>query len=100
MGHRRILISEYGLFENSLIGGTTWRASAILATASHAGTYGAFLWELYDNECVEPNGQPAPVDTLVGSPARPADSDCSGVWVMRPDGTTSAVLGVLKQYWQ
>ena len=100
MGNRRILISEYGLFENSLIGGTTWRASAILATASHAGTYGAFLWELYDNECVEPDGQPAPVDTPVGSPARPTDSDCQGLWVMRPDGTTSAVLAVLKQYWQ
>src|SRR5262249_39564424 len=49
MGNRRILVSEYGLFENKLaFGGTSWRPPAILATASHAGIYGAFLWELYD----------------------------------------------------
>ena len=100
MGNRRILVSEYGLFENTLVGGTSWRAPAILATASHAGIYGAFLWNLYDNQCVQPDGQPAPVDTRVGSPERPADSGCPGLWVMRPDGTRSAVLAVLKQYWQ
>jgi len=99
MGNRRILISEYGLFENSLIGGTTWRAPAILTTASRAGIYGAFLWELYDNQCTQPDGQPAEVDTPPMSPARPANSHCPGLWVIRPDGTTSPVLTVLKQYW-
>jgi hypothetical protein len=100
VGNRRILISEYGLYENQLVGGTTWRAQAILTTASQAGVYGAFLWNLYDNECFEPDGQPAEVDTPLGNPARPANSDCRGLWVRRPDGTTSAALTVLQQYWK
>jgi hypothetical protein len=99
MGNRRIVLSEYGLFENSLVGGTTWRAPAILAAASRAGIYGAFLWNLYDNECVQPDGQSAEVDTPVRSSIRPTNSDCMGLWVIRPDGTKSPVLAVLKQYW-
>jgi hypothetical protein len=99
MGDRRILLSEYGLFENSLVGATTWRAPAILAAASRAGIYGAFLWNLYDNECVQPDGQSAEVDTPVRSSIRPTNSDCPGLWVIRPDGTKSPVLAVLKQYW-
>lgn len=99
LGNRRILVSEYGLFENQLVGGTSWRPQAILSTASQAGIYGAFLWNLYDNACVQSNGQPAVVDAPVGDPARPGNSNCRGLWVMRPDGSTSAVLNVLKQYW-
>jgi hypothetical protein len=99
LGNRRILISEYGLYENQLAGGTSWRAQAILSTASQAGVYGAFLWNLYDNECVQPNGQAPVVDAPVGNPQRPADSNCRGLWVVRPDGSNSAVLNVLKQYW-
>jgi hypothetical protein len=99
LGNRRILISEYGLYENQLVGGTTWRPSAILSTASKEGIYGAFLWNVYDNECAESNGQSAPVDTPTGDPLRPKDKQCRGLWVVRPDGSTSSVLGVLKQYW-
>ena len=98
MGHRRILISEYGLFENQLTG-ATWRPAVVLSTASNAGIYGAFLWNVYDNSCVQPNGQPAPVDAGLGNPARPANSDCRGLWVVRPDGSTSAALNVMKKYW-
>jgi hypothetical protein len=50
LGNRRVLISEYGLFENEQPG-DTWRADAVLSTAQNAGLYGAFLWNLYDNEC-------------------------------------------------
>jgi hypothetical protein len=99
LGNRRILISEYGLYENQLVGGTTWRPSAILSTASKEGIYGAFLWNVYDNECAETNGQSAPVDTAAGNPLRPKNNQCRGLWVVRPDGSTSPVLSVLKQYW-
>jgi hypothetical protein len=99
LGKRRILVSEYGLYENQLVGGTSWRSQAILSTASQAGIYGAFLWNLYDNECVQPNGQAATVDAPVGNPARPSDGNCRGLWVVRPDGSNSAVLSVLKKYW-
>jgi hypothetical protein len=99
LGSRRILISEYGLYENQLAGGTSWRSGAILSTASQAGVYGAFLWNLYDNECKQPNGQTAVVDAPLGNPARPGDGNCRGLWVVRPDGSTSAALSVLKQYW-
>jgi len=99
LGMKRILISEYGLYENQLKGDATWRSKAILNTAKNAGIAGAFLWNLYDNECLEPNGQPAPVDVNPGNPARPGDSNCRGLWVVRPDGSDSSVLSVLKQYW-
>jgi hypothetical protein len=99
LGNRRILISEYGMYENQLVGGTSWRASAILSSASNAGVYGAFLWNLYDNECVQPNGRSAAVDTPTGNPARPRDSNCRGLWVVRPDGSNSGVLNALKKYW-
>ena len=99
LGMRRILISEYGLFENSLAGGTSWRSDAILSTAQNAGIYGAFIWNLYDNQCVETNGQVAPVDSLPGNPARPRDNQCEGLWIVRPDGSSSPVLNVLKKYW-
>jgi len=99
LGMKRILISEYGLYENQLKGDTTWRSKAILNTAKNAGIAGAFLWNLYDNECVEPDGRAAPVDVNPGNPARPGINNCRGLWVVRPDGSDSSVLSVLKQYW-
>jgi hypothetical protein len=99
LGARRILISEYGLFENQFGDDATWRSEAVLRTANNAGLYGAFLWNLFDNSCLESNGQPAPVDTALGNPRRPTNGECRGLWVIRPDGSTSAMLDVLKQYW-
>ena len=99
LGKRRILISEYGLFENQLTGGTSWRASAILTAAQQAGLYGAFLWNVYDNECLRPDGQPAAVDAPLGNSGRPGNSNCRGLWGVRPDGSNSAVVSVLKKYW-
>ncbi|MBV8050748.1 MAG: hypothetical protein JOZ80_06135 [Acidobacteriaceae bacterium] len=98
-GTRRILISEFGLFENQELNDAAWRTKAVLDTASNAGIYGAFLWELFDNTCTQANGQPFPIDAGPGSPTRPTDGQCRGVWVVRPDGSTSAALDVLKQYW-
>jgi hypothetical protein len=97
LGNRRILISEYGLFETEQPG-DMWRADTVLSTSKNAGLFGAFLWNVYDNECKE-NGQYAPVASAEGDPARPTDADCRGLWVVRPDGTTSGVLDVLKKYW-
>lgn len=99
LGMKRILISEYGMYENQFTNDATWRSKAVLSTASQAGIAGAFLWNLYDNECVEPNGQAAPVDVSPGNPARPGDGNCRGLWVVRPDGSDSSVVSVLKQYW-
>ena len=97
LGNRRILISEYGLFENEQPG-DTWRANAVLSTAKNAGLYGAFFWNLYDNEC-KLNGQYAPVASAEGNPLRPTDAQCRGLWIIRPDGSTSAALDVIKKYW-
>lgn len=98
LGTRRILISEYGLFENERPGQAAWRTDAILKTAKAAGIYGAFFWNLYDNEC-KLNGQYAPIASAEGSPSRPKDAQCRGLWIIRPDGSTSPVLDVLKKYW-
>lgn len=97
MGNRRILISEYGLFEMQKPG-DIWRADALLSAAKSAGLYGAFLWNVFDNECKE-NGQYAPVASAQGDPKRPTNADCRGLWIVRPDGTTSSVLSVLQKYW-
>jgi hypothetical protein len=97
LGNRRILISEYGLFENEQPG-DTWRADAVLSTAKNAGLYGAFFWNLYDNEC-KLNGQYAPVASAEGNPLRPTDAQCRGLWIIRPDGSTSSALDVIKKYW-
>ncbi len=99
LGNRRILISEYGLYENQLVG-PAWRSEAVLSTASNEGIYGAFLWNLFDNECAEANGQAAPVDVAQGQPLRPKNAECRGLWIVRPDGSTSPVLAVLQKYWQ
>ena len=99
LGNRRILISEYGLYENQLVG-PAWRSEAVLKTASNEGIYGAFLWNLFDNECAQPNGQAAPVDVAQGQPLRPKNAQCRGLWIVRPDGSTSPVLAVLQKYWQ
>jgi hypothetical protein len=98
LGKRRVLISEYGLFENERSGQATWRTEAILSTAKAAGIYGAFFWNLYDNECKQ-NGQYSPIASGEGSPTRPANAQCRGLWIVRPDGSTSPVLDVLKKYW-
>jgi hypothetical protein len=98
LGKRRVLISEYGLFENERSGQATWRTEAILSTAKAAGIYGAFFWNLYDNECKQ-NGQYSPIASGEGSSTRPANAQCRGLWIIRPDGSTSPVLDVLKKYW-
>ena len=98
LGKKRILISEFGLYENQRPNEAIWRTKTLLSTAQSAGLSGAFMWEVFDNECHEANGQPAPVDSAVGSPTRPTDSQCRGLWAVRPDGTISPVVGVLKGY--
>ncbi|MGE5112699.1 MAG: hypothetical protein ACM3JB_17675 [Acidobacteriaceae bacterium] len=96
---RRILISEYGLFENVWPTQTYWRSAAILNTSKSAGLSGAFLWQIYDNECKMSNGSYFPVDSSWGSVTRPTNSQCLGLWLVKPDGTLSTVMSVIKNYW-
>jgi len=84
---------RFGLYENQLVGGTTWRPSAILGTASKEGMYGAFLWNVYETNAQRAMAW-APVDTANGNPLRPKNNQCRGLWFLRPDGTTSSVLSV------
>jgi hypothetical protein len=98
LGKKRILISEFGLYENQRPNEAIWRTKTLLSTAQSAGLSGAFMWEVFDNECHEANGQAAPIDTSIGSPTRPTDSECRGLWAVRPDGTVSSVVGVLQGY--
>lgn len=99
LGNKRILISEYGLFENLMPTDTPWRSQAILSTAKSAGLLGAFYWALYDNECTQADGSYFPVAVGIASPLRPTNSQCEGLWMIRPDGTLSSNLSVLEQYW-
>ena len=98
LGSKRVLISEYGLYENQRESEAIWRTKTVLKTAQSTGLAGAFMWNVFDNECYESNGQSAPVDVSPGDPGRPTDSDCRGLWAVRPDGSISSVVGVLQGY--
>ncbi|HVO59690.1 MAG TPA: hypothetical protein VMT53_02075 [Terriglobales bacterium] len=98
LGSKRVLISEYGLYENQRESEAIWRTKTLLKTAQSTGLAGAFMWNVFDNECHEANGQKAPIDTSIGDPSRPTDSECRGLWAVRPDGSISSVVGVLEGY--
>lgn len=98
LGSKRVLISEYGLYENQRESEAVWRTNTVLKTAQSSGLAGAFMWNVFDNECLEANGQPAPTDTSIGDPNRPTDSECRGLWAVRPDGSISSVVGVMQAY--
>ena len=101
LGNKRIFISEYGLFENEHPPDEVlWRTTAVLQTAQAAGLLAAFHWELYDNECHLSDSSDAPADASPGDPLRPTNSQCRGVWLVKPDGTTSPVLDLLTPYWR
>ena len=99
LGDKRVLISEFGLYENERPAETTWRTQTLLSTAKSAGLSGAFMWNVFDNECHESNGQAAPIDVPQGNSMRPTDGQCRGLWAIRPDGSTSSVVSVLQKYW-
>jgi hypothetical protein len=99
LGSRRILVSEYGVFENWRPTETAWRSQAILQRAKAAGLSSAFLWQVFDNECKDSTGAYFPVASSVGSASRPRNSQCHGLWIVRPDGSTSLDLAVLSSYW-
>jgi hypothetical protein len=100
LGNRRILISEYGLYETSHPNDAVWREQTILSTAKSAGLLGAIFWELFDNECKQSDGTYFPTASLVGDPLRPTNAECDGLSIVRPDGSTSPALSVLAGYWQ
>lgn len=100
LGNRRILISEYGLYENNRPNETVWRAQTILETAKSAGLLGAFYWELFDNECKDASGKYFPIGSLPSDPLRPQNGNCDGLSITRPDGSVSPALSVLATYWK
>ena len=100
LGNRRILISEYGVYETSLPTETVWRTQTILDTAKSAGLLGAFFWEVFDNECKDSSGAYFPVASLPTDSLRPQNSNCDGLSIVRPDGSTSPTLSVLANYWK
>ncbi len=100
LGRRRMFISEYGLFENERPSETAWRTRTIVDTAKAEGLLGAFMWEVFDNECKYPNGQYFPIASSPGSPARPQAANCRGLWLVKPDGSTSATAAALSPYWK
>jgi hypothetical protein len=97
LGDKRIFISEYGLFENGhSLADTTWRTQTILETSQAAGILGSFMWEVFDNECYKdypPNQtQPFPVDCSPGDAERPSNTQCRGLWIVKPDESPGAAL--------
>ena len=102
LGDKRILISEYGLFENGpghTEAETIWRTNTILETSQAAGIFGSFYWQVFDNEAKQSDGTYFPVDCSPGDPIRPVNSQCVGLWLVRPDGTLSPAVGCLSRYW-
>ena len=101
LGDKRILISEYGLFENERPADeVAWRTSTILQTSQGAGILGAFFWQIFDNECKQADGTYFPTASSPGAALRPSNSQCRGLWLVKPDGSTSQVLGLISPYWK
>ena len=99
LGSRRMLISEYGLYENELPTETIWRTQTILSTAKSAGLLGAFTWQVFDNECRDAGLNYFPAGSVLGSAIHPDNSQCRGLWLVRPDGSESTVVSLLSPYW-
>ena len=99
LGSRRMLISEYGLYENELPTETIWRTQTILSTAKSAGLLGAFTWQVFDNECRDLNNNYFPIGSITNTAVRPDNTQCRGLWLLRPDGSESTVVSLLSPYW-
>jgi hypothetical protein len=100
LGDKRILISEYGLFENERPADeVAWRTAAILQAAQAGGISGAYFWQVFDNECHQADGTDFPTDASPGDPLRPVNSQCRGLWLVKPDGALSQVLPLISPYW-
>ena len=99
LGSRRMLISEYGLFENERPTETIWRTQTILSTAKSAGLLGAFHWQVFDNECRDADLNYFPTGSVINSAIHPDNSQCRGLWLVRPDGSESMVVSLLAPYW-
>ena len=99
LGSRRMLISEYGLFENELPTETIWRTQTILSTAKSAGLLGAFTWQVFDNECRDADLNYFPTGSVLNTAIHPDNSQCRGLWLVRPDGSESPVVSLLSPYW-
>jgi hypothetical protein len=99
LGSRRMLISEYGLFENELPTETIWRTQTILSTAKSAGLLGAFTWQVFDNECRDVDLNYFPTGSVLNTAIHPDNSQCRGLWLVRPDGSESPVVSLLSPYW-
>ncbi|HET9792530.1 MAG TPA: carboxypeptidase regulatory-like domain-containing protein [Candidatus Angelobacter sp.] len=99
LGDKRIVISEYGLFENELPPSDTGpRTTTILQTSQASGIFGAFFWQIFDNECHQSDGVDFPADSSLGDPIRPVNSQCRGLWLVRPDGTFSPLKDLVSRY--
>ena len=99
LGSRRMLISEYGLYENDLPTETIWRTQTILSTAKSAGLLGAFTWQVFDNECRDADLNYFPTGSVLNTAIHPDNSQCRGLWLVRPDGSESTVVSLLSPYW-
>ena len=100
LGKARILISEFGLYETLVPEMDIQpRAQLVLETAHTFGIRLVFLWQLYDNECRDFKNHPLNIAVSPGDAAYPLDSQCRGLWLIRPDGKPSVVLPLLQRYW-
>ena len=99
LGSRRMLISEYGLYENERPTETIWRTQTILSTAKSAGLLGAFTWQVFDNECRDAGLNYFPAGSVLNTAIHPDNSQCRGLWLVRPDGSESTVVSLLSPYW-
>ncbi len=104
LGDKRILISEYGLFENLRTPtDVQWRTQTILETSQAASILGAFMWQVFDNECYKDyptNKQPFPVDCSPGDPERPLNTQCKGLWVVKPNEDPGAALPLVAPWFR
>jgi hypothetical protein len=85
LGSRRLTITEFGVAE--LLRSpdeVSYRIRAVVDASRARNIFGAYYWQLYDNECkVRPNGELY---------------ECPGYMLYRQDGSASLALAALRQY--
>lgn len=101
LGNKRIFLAEYGTPEIEYGAGVTRiRTQATVDASTAAGIWGAFVWQLFDNECKDQAGNDLPgIAYPIGDPMRPRNNNCRGFFLIKPDGTTGAAYDILRNYW-
>lgn len=103
LGSKRIILSEVGIPENAVSNNaeSERRLNVAIRVGQNLGLHSGSFWQIYDNECRYRNTTTQMQETALSliDLRRPRNSDCTGFYFIRPDGSEPLRNRVLKTYW-